>query len=283
MAMTWLTEQFEQNRKHLRKVAQRILGSPAEAEDALQEAWLRTSRAETDAVENLKGWLTTAVARVCFDMLRARRSPPQEPAAAASHDTEAELLLADSIGPAMLIVLDTLEPAERVAFVLHDMFDLPFDEIARIVGRSSEATRQLASRARRRVQGGKAESAGDMERQRKVVDAFLRASKEGNFEALLEVLDPQVVARADTQSIQTAATHHWAELRSEIRGAREVAGIFNKRSRGAQAAMVDGQPGAAWTYANQLMAVWRFTVSGDRITEIELVMEPARLSTTAVT
>src|SRR2546427_2687103 len=203
----WLAEQFEANRTHLRAVAYRMLGSLSEADDAVQESWLHLSRSGTSGVENLGGWLTTVVARVCLDMLRSRKSRREESLSAhlpeqivsgeAGTDPEHEALLADSVGPALLLVLETLAPAERLAFVLHDMFAVPFDEIAPMVGRSPAAARQLASRPRRRVQGAAPVPDVDLSDQRKIVDAFLAASRAGDFEALLEVLDPQVVFRVD--------------------------------------------------------------------------------------
>ena len=222
-----LTQQFEANRTHLRAVAYRMLGSVSEADDAVQEAWLRLNRTETSSVENLGGWLTTVVARVCLDMLRSRKSRREEAlegprvpepivGPADGVDPEHEALLADSVGLALLVVLETLDPAERLAFVLHDMFAMPFDEIAPIVDRSPAAARQLASRARRRVRGAAPAPDPDLERQREVVDAFLAASREGDFDALLAVLDPDVVLRADGGAVR-------ADLSKEVRGAQEVA------------------------------------------------------------
>src|SRR5689334_3801927 len=219
----WLAERFEASRPHLRSVAYRMLGSSSEADDAVQEAWLRVSRAGTEGVENLGGWLTTIVGRVCLDMLRSRRSRGEEPVAeppaeveADAPDPEAEALLGESVGLALLVVLETLAPAERVAFVLHDLFGVSFEEIGPIVSRSPTAARQLASRARRRVRGATADP--DERRQRAVVDAFLAASREGDFEALLSLLDPEVVARADGAGILGTA--------SEVVGADAVARIF---------------------------------------------------------
>src|SRR5205809_934269 len=211
----WLAERFEANRPHLRAVAYRMLGSVAEADDAVQEAWLRFDRSDTSAVANLGGWLTTVVARVCLDMLRARKSRGEEPLTPAGpavdrqpsqSDPEEEVLLADSVGLALLVVLETLAPAERLAFVLHDMFDLSFEEIAPIVDRSPDAARQLASRARRRVQGAGTVPDADPTRQREMVDAFLAASRGGDFDALLALLDPDVVVRADPAAVLVGAT-----------------------------------------------------------------------------
>src|SRR5438067_1495687 len=225
----WLAERFEEHRPHLRAVAYRLLGSLSEAEDAVQDAWLRLSRSDTSGVENLGGWLTTVVGRVCLNMLQARTSRREEPLGAHGSepivsredgtDPEHEALLADAVGPALLVVLDTLAPAERVAFVLHDVFAVPFEEIAAIVGRSPAAARQLASRARRRVRGAATAPDADLTRQREVVDAFLAASRAGDFDALLAVLDPDVVLRADRAAVQAGAAR-------EVRGAAAVAHTF---------------------------------------------------------
>src|SRR5438132_10658199 len=238
-----LAQEFEMNRSHLQSVAHRMLGSASEADDAVQEAWLRLSRSDTSYIDNMRAWLTTVVARVCLDMLRSRKSRREEPldtglpepiaSSEAVINPEHEAVLADSVGLALLVVLETLTPAERVAFVLHDMFDLPFDEIAPIVGRSPTAARQLASRARRRVQGADAVHDADLRRQRQVVNAFLAASRSGNFDALLAVLDPNVLLRADPAAVNAGATR-------EVRGAPAVAGTFSGRARFAQPALVDG-------------------------------------------
>ena len=285
-----LAARFEANRPHLRAVAYRLLGSTSEAEDAVQEAWLRLSRADTSDVRNLDGWLTTVVARVCLDMLRsrnARREEPLEPYAAeepipadaASADPEANpeqaALLADSVGLALLVVLDTLNPAERLAFVLHDVFDVSFDEIAPIVGRTPTAARQLASRARRRVQGAGADPDADPDvdraRQRTVVEAFLTAARGGDFAALLAALDPDVTLRADATALATGA--------SEARGAQAVAAQFSGRARAAQVALVDGAAGLTWVPGGQPRVVFAFTLSDDgKITAIEMIADPARLS-----
>jgi RNA polymerase sigma-70 factor (ECF subfamily) len=288
MTTGWLTERFEENRSHLSKVAGRILGSPAEVDDALQEAWVRASRADAGSVDNLKAWLTTTVARVCLDMLRARRSRGQVAQASALEpggeslgrpdNPEAELLLADSVGPALLVVLEMLDPAERVAFVLHDMFDVTFDEIAAIVGRSPEAARQLASRARRRVQGGSPLPETDLEHHRRMVHAFLAASRNGDFEALLGLLDPQVVLHADEVAIETARATKWAEgLARETRGAGPVATLLNKRAKGVKLGMIEGEPGAVFAAGDVPLGVWRFEIRDGRIVQIELLLDPARL------
>ena len=276
-----LAERFEANRTRLRTVAYRMLGSASEAEDAVQEAWLRLSRSETGGIENLGGWLTTVVARVCLDMLRSRR-PQREEALSTrvsepiarredGSDPEQEALLADSVGLALLVVLQTLAPAERVAFVLHDMFDLPFDEIAPIVGRSPGAARQLASRARRRVRGAGAAPEADRGRQRELVDAFLAASRGGDFAALLAVLDPGVVLRADAAAVRAGAAN-------EVHGAAAMAETFAGRARFAQPALVDGAAGAVWAPGGRPRVVFRFTIAGAKIVEIELLSEPASLA-----
>jgi RNA polymerase sigma-70 factor (ECF subfamily) len=276
----WLAEQFEANRTHLRAVAYRMLGSLSEADDAVQESWLHLSRSGTSGVENLGGWLTTVVARVCLDMLRSRTSRREEPLGAQvpepivgledGTDPEHEALLADSVGPALLVVLETLAPAERLAFVLHDLFAVPFDEIASIVGRSPAAARQLASRARRRVQGAATVPGTDLTRQRVVVDAFLAASRGGDFEALLALLDPDVVLRADPAAVKAGASE-------EVRGAAAVAGTFSGRARFAQPALVNGAPGAVWAPGGRPRVVFGFMITGGKIIEIELVADPERL------
>ncbi|MFL5706279.1 MAG: RNA polymerase sigma factor SigJ [Ktedonobacteraceae bacterium] len=276
----WLAEQFEANRTHLRAVAYRMLGSLNEADDAVQESWLHLSRSDTSGVENLGGWLTTVVARVCLDMLRSRGSRREEPLGVHvpdpivsredGIDPEHEALLADSVGLALLVVLDTLNPAERLAFVLHDLFAVPFDEIAPIVGRSPTAARQLASRARRRVQGAATVPDVDLTRQREVVDAFLAASRGGDFDALLAVLDPDVVLRADR-----AAEHAGASR--EVRGAPAVAKQFSGRARSAQPALVNGAVGVVWAPRGQPRVVFGFTISRGKIVEIDMLADPERL------
>jgi RNA polymerase sigma-70 factor (ECF subfamily) len=272
-----LAAQFEANRGHLRSVAYRMLGSMSEADDAVQEAWLRLSRSDTEQVRNLDGWLTTVVARICLDMLRSRTSRREDPlgehvpepvADPTDGDPEHEAVLADSVGLALLVVLETLAPAERLAFVLHDMFAVPFEEIAPIVGRSPAATRQLASRARRRVQG--AEAATDISRQRAVVDAFLAASRGGDFNALLTLLDPDVVLRADPVTVAAGAE-------AEVFGARSVAQTFGGRARAAQLALIDGAPGLVWMVGGQPRVVFKFAFSDGKIVGIELLSDPVRL------
>ena len=289
----WLAGRFEESRPHLRAVAYRMLGSAAEADDAVQETWLRLSRSGTDGVENLGGWMTTIVARVSLNMLRARASRREEPmdapaadpreagpAAAgppAGTDPEHEALLADSVGLALLVVLDTLTPAERLAFVLHDMFAVPFEEIAPIVDRSPVATRQLASRARRRVQEARSGDQdaegqpGEISRRRQVVAAFLAASREGEFDALLEMLDPGIVLRADAAAVQMGVD-------SEVAGARAVAGVFSGRAKALRPALIDGAPGLVWTHRGETRVVFAFTFAGDMITAIEQIADPERIA-----
>ena len=275
-----LAARFEENRTHLRAVAYRMLGSLSEADDAVQETWLRLSRSDAHGVENLGGWLTTAVARVCLDMLRSRRSRREEPldahltdpivSLAGGSDPEYEALLADSVGLALLVVLEMLAPAERLAFVLHDLFAVPFDEIAPIVGRTPAAARQLASRARRRVQGAATIPDADRTRQREVVDAFLAASRGGNFDALLALLDPDVVLRADRAAVDAGALE-------EVRGAPAVANTFAGRARFAQPALVNGAAGAVWAPGGRPRVVFGFTITAGKIIEIEIVADPAHL------
>jgi RNA polymerase sigma factor (sigma-70 family) len=279
-----LADRFEANRTHLRAVAYRMLGSVNEADDAVQEAWLRLSRrSDTAELENLRAWLTTVVARVCLDMLRSRRSRREEPldaqlpepivSRADGMDPEHEALLADSVGLALLVVLETLTPAERLAFVLHDMFAVPFDEIAPIVDRSPAAARQLASRARRRVRGATPEPDPDLARQREVVDAFLAAARGGDLEALVAVLDPDVVLRADRGALRPGAP-------GEVRGARTVAGQaigYAALAAYARPALVNGAAGLVVVRGDRPFAVVGFTVASGRIAEIDILADPARV------
>jgi RNA polymerase sigma-70 factor (ECF subfamily) len=279
----WLAARFEEHRGHLRAVAYRMLGSLSEAEDAVQETWLRLSRAGADDVANLGGWLTTVTGRVCLDMLRSSRSRREQPVAALpdpivepfeAEGPEQQALLASSIGLALLVVLDTLDPAERLAFVLHDMFGLPFDEIAGILGRSSAATRQLASRARRRVRGAP-EPDPDLTRQREAVNAFLAAARDGDFDALVSVLHPDVVLRADDGTGR------------RVRGAAEVAGQALAFSRLGNAgvptlALVNGAAGIVAVRDGKPVAVLAFTVTDGRITEIDIFAGEERLSSLGV-
>lgn len=285
----WQAEQFEEHRAYLRAVAYRMLGSVSEADDAVQDAWLRFNRAETEGVENLRGWLTAVVARVCLNMLRARRSRgeqsldayPRFPDPIISReggpDPQEEALLGDAVGLAMLVVLERLAPAQRVAFVLHDVFGVPFDEIAPIVGRSEPAARQLASRGRRRVRGSTAGADGalgaDPRHQWRVVDAFLAAARDGDFDALLAVLDPDVVIRADRGALAPQAPR-------EVRGAAAVAEqalSFRHLASFARRALVNGAPGGVVIRESGPFAVLAFTVRGERIVEIDILADPARL------
>jgi RNA polymerase sigma factor (sigma-70 family) len=276
----WLAARFEEQRGHLRAVAYRLLGSLSEADDAVQEAWLRLSRSDAAAIENLGGWLTTVVARISLSMLKSRRSLREEqfgvrvpdPVVSLDDelDPEQEALLADSVGLALLVVLETLEPAERLAFVLHDIFAVPFDEIAPIVDRSPAAARQLASRARRRVRAEKTAPDADLERQREVVDAFLAAAREGDFGALMAVLDPDVVLHADAGAGGAEAVH----------GSRAVAGqalAFSRLDLNVQPALINGAPGTVSIRDGRPFAVAGFTVRGGKITEIDILADPVRL------
>lgn len=270
-----LAQRFEAHRSHLHAVAYRMLGSTAEANDAVQEAWLRVSRAGDDDVDNVGGWLTTIVGRVCLDMLRARNARREEaldthepePASQRRHERspEDDVQLADSVGLALLVVLETLEPAERVAFVLHDMFDLPFDEIAPIVGRTPVATRQLASRARRRVRGASANHA-DRARHREIVEAFLAASKAGDFAALVAILDPDVVFRTDAQGVRMGAP-------AELHGAVDVAGMFNGRAKAAVPGLIDGDVGVLVPIKGRMLLVFELRFGDGKITTIDAVAE----------
>jgi RNA polymerase sigma-70 factor (ECF subfamily) len=279
-----ITHEFEAHRVHLRAVAYRMLGSVSEADDALQEAWLRLSRADASGVHNMGGWLTTVVGRVCLDMLRSRRSRREEPlgpmlpepivSSRDGVDPEHEALLADSVGLALFVVLEQLNPAERIAFVLHDMFAVPFDEIAPIVGRSPAAARQMASRARRRVQGEVPRSDPDVAEQQRVVDAFLAAARGGDFDGLLALLDPDVVMRVDGGTLAAAGP-------PEVRGAQAVADQVRRFAGGARNArpvLVNGGAGFVVLRDGAPAAVAGFTVSGGRVTEMDLLVDPQRLA-----
>jgi RNA polymerase sigma-70 factor (ECF subfamily) len=276
----WLALEFETKRQHLAAVAYRMLGSRAEADDAVQEAWLRLGRSDIAEIDNIGGWLTTVVARICLDMLRSRKSRREEPLdlpihggiadTARTSNPERELTLADSVGVALLVVLQTLAPAERVAFVLHDMFDLPFDEIAPIIRRSSAATRQLASRARRRVQGKSEMPEAELAQKRKVVSAFLAASRTGDLQALLAVLDPQVVFTPDATAMGLGAT-------GALRGAPAVAETFKGRAQGARPALVDGELGLVVSLHGKLRVVLLLAFDGNRISAIDAVADPEHL------
>ena len=285
----WLAGRFEAHRSHLRAVAYRMLGSLSEADDAVQEAWIRSSRADTRGVENLGGWLTQVVARICLDMLRSRKSRREEPldevasmraaSGGAGADPEQEALLADSVGLALLVVLEMLEPAERLAFVLHDMFAVPFAEIAPIVGRTPAAARQLASRARRRVHGmggrdeagGRDGAGGDRLQQRAVVDAFLAAARGGDFQGLLAVLDPDVVFRADALAVPVGGHR-------EVRGAEAVAPLAMRgRARAARPVLVNGAVGVVVAPRGRLLMVLDFTIRDGTIVAIDAIADPERI------
>jgi RNA polymerase sigma factor (sigma-70 family) len=270
----WLVDRFEAQRAHLRAVAYRMLGSTGEADDAVQEAWVRLNRSDTSAIENLDGWLTTVVSRVSLDMLRSRASRREEPAGesvpdhlespTAGTDPEHEAMLADTVGSALLLVLDTLSPAERLAFVLHDMFAVPFDEIGPIVGRSPNATKQLASRARHKVQGKGAAPEADPARQRRVVDAFLAASRSGDFDALVALLDPDIVLVADAAAVEMGSPE-------ETQGAAAVAGTFSGRALAAEPALIDGAVGIVWAVRGQAKVAWDFTIRDGKIVHIDML------------
>jgi RNA polymerase sigma-70 factor (ECF subfamily) len=280
----WLADRFEEHRSHLRAVAYRMLGSLSEADDAVQEAWIRLSRSDADAVDNLGGWLTTVVARICLNMLRSRRVRGEEPlehlrvpdpvvSRPDGLDPEQQALLADAVGLALLVVLEQLAPAERLAFVLHDMFALPFDEIAPLIDRSPAAARQLASRARRRVQGAAPPPAGDRARQRAVVDAFFAAAREGDFEALVAVLDHDIVLRSDGGTRRPGAS-------IVVRGAESVAARAMTYARLApyvRPALVNGAVGVVVAPGGRPFAVMGFTVVDDRIVAIDALADPERL------
>lgn len=281
----WLAERFESHRSHLRAVAYRMLGSTGEADDAVQEAWLRLSRSDPDAIENLGGWLTTVVGRVCLDMLRSRRSRREEqpgphvpdPILSRGDDSEAgpehEAVMADSVGLALLVVLETLSPAERLALVLHDMFGLPFDEIAPIVDRSPTTARQLASRARRRVQGAPTVPDADLNRQREVVEAFMAASRHGDFDALVAVLHPDVVLRVDGGTVA-------AGISGEVHGAEAVAGqavLYQEHTPYSRLALVNGAAGIVTVRRGQPISVMAFSVRDGKVVEMDLLADPERL------
>ena len=274
----WVTAQFEANRPRLQALAYRILGSRTEAEDAVQETWLRLARTDLTQIDNLGGWLTTVAARVCLDRLRSRRARPEDAVgvipdalagAADDHDPANEALLANSVGAALIMVLDLLAPPERVAFVLHDVFAVPFDDIAPVVDRSPEAARQLASRARRRMRDIPTMGDLDLVRQRQVVDAFLRAARGGDFDALLTLLDPEVVLRPDAAAVRMGSlreTHGAAAVASSLSGAK-----------GAHLAIIDGIAGFAWTPGGHLRGMVQFTVTNGKIVAIDVTGDVKRM------
>jgi RNA polymerase sigma-70 factor (ECF subfamily) len=274
----WLAYEFEKNRPRLRAVAFRMLGSAGDADDIVQEAWLRLHRSDFDTIDNLGGWLTTVVSRIALDQLRARQrdrevptgtQPPQIAAGRDRSDPEEDALLADSVGAAMMMILDALQPAERLAFVLHDTFGVPFNVIGEILGRTSNAAKQLASRARRKVRGSDPEDL-EPEIQREVVDAFLDAARNGNFNALIAILDPDVVLQADPVAVGMGSAE-------ETRGATDVAAIFSGRAQGAETVFVDGSAGAAWIIADKTRVVWEFTIVAGRVVHIEMLADPTHL------
>jgi RNA polymerase sigma-70 factor (ECF subfamily) len=285
----WLTERFEESRPHLRGVAYRMLGSLSEAEDAVQEAWLRLARSDASGIENLGGWLTTVVARVCLDLLRARSARREQPlrpqaplpieARSGGDDPEHEAALADSVGVALLVVLETLSPAERLAFVLHDLFGTPFEEIAAILGRSPAAAKQLASRARRRVRGSPAPSHTNRARQREVLEAFLRAARSGDLAGLLAVLDPEAVIHIEAAARIDAPPKEVGRPR-EVRGAAQWAEQFlalSRRLQFVQLALVDGSLGLVHAPRGQLSRVLVFTFAGEKVVRVEVIADAARL------
>ncbi|MNJ91260.1 ECF RNA polymerase sigma factor SigJ [compost metagenome] len=282
----WLTKNFEDTRKHLVAVAYQMLGSATEAEDAVQETWIRLNRSESEQIENLRGWLTTVVARVCLDMLRSRKAKREDDiddkfpeASDQAHNPEDLLLTADSVGSALLLVLDLLTPSERIAFVLHDIFDLSFEEIAIIIDRTEEATRQLASRARRRVRGANT-SQEDSDRQKEMVAAFLSASKDGNFEALIRLLHPDVVLRADATAIKISEANKSKgapQFKSQITGAKNVADTFKGKASAAQLASINGAAGATWAPGGKPVVAFTFSVSEGKISSIDITMDKEAL------
>ena len=273
-----LADRFEADRARLLAVARRLLGSDLEAEDAVQEAWLRLERSDAEAVGNLSGWLTTVVSRVCLDRLRARRARPEQQmdddasaaASATDADPEREAVLADSIGSALLVVLERLSPGERVAFVLHDVFAMPFEDVALVVGRSPEATRQLASRARRRVQGGQVSPDLDLLRRRQLVEAFLAAARGGDFNGLLAVLDPDVALRPDQAALRMGSLR-------ETRGAAAVASALAGGAQTARLALVDGLPALVWAPGGTIRGVIEFRVADGRIVGLDVTGDAARI------
>jgi RNA polymerase sigma factor (sigma-70 family) len=285
-----LAARFEADRRRLQSVAYRMLGSLTQAEDAVQETWIRLSRSDAESIDSLGAWLTTVLSRVCLGMLRsgpARHEEPLEREVPQPETTtpEEEAVLADALGPALLLVLDTLTPTERLAFVLHDLFAVPFEDIAPIIDRSPVAARQLASRARRRVQGLDEVPSGDRRRQQDAVEAFLGASRRGDFGALITLLDPDAVLWADRAAVETAAANRDRGaplLAPQVRGAGAVARALVGRATAAKMALIDGMPGAVWAPGGRARAVFAFHVIGDTIAEIEIVTDPAVMATLRV-
>jgi RNA polymerase sigma-70 factor (ECF subfamily) len=280
-----LAKSFEASRDHLKAVAYKMLGSESDADDAVQEVWIRLSKSQSEQIENLGGWLTTVVARICLDILRSRKSKrevPMEQESVGRDDTnpETDFLVADAVGPALLVVLDTLSPIERTAFVLHDIFDVPFEEIAKVIDRTEVATRQLASRARRRIKG-QAVQTENPERQREVVAAFLAASREGNFSALMELLHPDIVLRADDAAIKiTSAKKDMGapQYEREIRNAKHIANLFKGGATAARLALINGEIGSSFAINGKPMVTFNFVVVGGKITNIDVVMNRKQLN-----
>lgn len=286
-----LQAEFEASRPRLQSVAYRMLGSLTEAEDAVQETWIRLNRSDAGGIDNLGGWLTTVLSRVCLGMLRSRHTQreealePDEPDEPDVAGPEEEAILADTMGPALVLLLETLTPPERLAFVLHDLFAMPFEDIAPIVGRSPAAARQLASRARRRLQGSDTTLSADRRRQQEVVEAFLAASRLGDFDALVTLLDPDVVLRADRAAVEAAAVNRDRGaplLAPQVRGARSVATALSGRATAAKSALIDGWPGAVWVPDGRPRAIFAFRVIGATIAEIEIVTDPAVVASIGV-
>jgi RNA polymerase sigma-70 factor (ECF subfamily) len=284
----WLEKSFEETRQHLKAVAYRMLGSVGEAEDAVQEAWIRLNRSESEKIENLSGWLTTVVARVCLDVLRARKSRREEPLdfklseipAASWGNPEAQFMLADAVGPALLVILDTLTPTERIAFVLHDLFHLSFEDIAPIIDRTESAARQLASRARRRVRGARSSQEEDDQRQQEIVSAFLAASRDGNFEALIRLLHPDAVLRADETAVKIAEMNKAKgapQFARELKGAKLVADTMKGKATAAQLALVDGIAGLTWSPGGKPVVAFCFSIESGVISAIDIIMDPKSL------
>jgi RNA polymerase sigma-70 factor (ECF subfamily) len=279
-----LTAQFEASRPRLQSVAYRMLGSLTEAEDAVQDTWIRLSRSDPQSIDNLEGWLTTVLSRVCLGVLRSRRTHHEESLSERDEPEpdlvgpEEEAVLADTMGPALLLVLEALSPSERLAFVLHDLFAVPFEDIAPIVGRSPAAARQLASRARRRVQGRDEVYPGDRRRHQEIVEAFLAASRLGDFEALVTLLDPDAILRADRAAVEAATANREQGaplLAPEVRGSRAVAKALSGRAKAAKLALIDGTPGAVWAPGGRPRAIFAFRVVGNTIDQIEIVTDPS--------
>lgn len=281
----WLTKSFEESRQHLEAVAYKMLGSKNDAEDAVQEAWLRLNKTQSDQIENLAGWLTTVVARICLDTLRSRKSKretslEQEPIKAEEPNQETDLLVADSVGPALLVVLDTLSPTERTSFVLHDIFEVPFEEVAKVIDRTEVATRQLASRARRRIKG-QSVSTEDPDRQKEVVEAFLTASRDGNFSALMNLLHPDIVLRADDEAIKISSANKAKgapQFEREIRDANHIASLFKGKATAARLALINGEVGTSFAIDGKPVVTFCFTVEGGKITKIDVIMNRKQLN-----